>query len=379
MRGWFHERYRHYLAAKGVTTSTQRKYRKEFPSLVRQFPGENPRITAEYARFRFADPKGFKEGSFRTKSEGKNVRLILGKDAESGEFDVQAVLIKRHPRYWAEKSYMEGFAEATKAAEAQGLTEFKFGDSGSVYKVKEAKEILNNLGEAEGVQYLAAKDLVPADFWVSQEAPATNVSVLPAEYLEDASEVPGVPAEFWVAPDSHIPGYWAQKGFFEVVSDQAHHPIEWYEKDYARLSGERGTSSQDKWQDAGAAMFAEVVTAGSARPLLNPREELKKPEATEAMDILFGDEPKNGYYALMKKSGRRLHVTHDGVEFTEGGKRYSVPLENDGLQPGEYADWKKEIAALRKMPVSAIKRRYDIDIDGKRASNKPWFLAKKDG
>jgi len=100
--GWRGESYRHYLASKGIKTSTviKKKYQEEFPLLVKPFTGQNPRITKGYARFRQEDPKKFDESTFRTKDETKNLKIVVGKEKKSGKFKVQSVLVSRK-NYWS--------------------------------------------------------------------------------------------------------------------------------------------------------------------------------------------------------------------------------------------------------------------------------------
>jgi len=91
--GWRGESHRHYLAAKGVRSSWQ----KAFPSLVKSFPGDNPHLTEDYARFRQEDPKKFVKESFRTKKMNKDTSIILGKDKKTKHYKLQSVLIRKAP------------------------------------------------------------------------------------------------------------------------------------------------------------------------------------------------------------------------------------------------------------------------------------------
>jgi hypothetical protein len=95
-RGWFKESYRHYLAAKGVKTShSVAAWQKKHKALVKDFPGDNPHLTDKYARFRQKDPEAFVKGSFRTKDVGEGKKLILGKDSETGKYELQSVLVAK--------------------------------------------------------------------------------------------------------------------------------------------------------------------------------------------------------------------------------------------------------------------------------------------
>jgi hypothetical protein len=67
-------------------------YQGRFPDLVRGFPGENPRITKEFARFRQQDPKKYDD--FRTKKiSGKE--MIFGHNKKTGKWELQSILIKK--------------------------------------------------------------------------------------------------------------------------------------------------------------------------------------------------------------------------------------------------------------------------------------------
>jgi bifunctional non-homologous end joining protein LigD len=57
-------------------------------------------------------------------------------------------------------------------------------------------------------------------------------------------------------------------------------------------------------------------------------------------------------------AGRRIVFrAHDYVEFTENGKRYTVPLEHDALQKSERGDWEREVESIRKMSWSTLKKK----------------------
>jgi DNA polymerase/3'-5' exonuclease PolX len=99
--GWQGESYRHYLAAKGVKT----KYQKRFPELVKDFGGDNPRVTERFARFRQKSPKEFEPGTFRTKYQG-DTELIVGKLKSTGKYAVQSILFKRD-KYFVEKKVLK--------------------------------------------------------------------------------------------------------------------------------------------------------------------------------------------------------------------------------------------------------------------------------
>ena len=92
---WHKDSYRHSLASKGITTSKRMslaaKWRSAYPELVRSFPGENPRITEEYVRFRQKDPSRYTQ--YKTK-EINGRKAILGKN-QKGEYELQSVLIPK--------------------------------------------------------------------------------------------------------------------------------------------------------------------------------------------------------------------------------------------------------------------------------------------
>jgi hypothetical protein len=132
-KGWHYESYRHSLAAKKIKTAlikpsdfvkwsgifltgsvddvalinkklpvngtgvsfagkTKIQLVKEHKDIVKQFPGENPRMTKEFARFRQQDPKKYDD--FRTKKIGDN-EFIYGHNKKSGKWELQSILIKR--------------------------------------------------------------------------------------------------------------------------------------------------------------------------------------------------------------------------------------------------------------------------------------------
>jgi hypothetical protein len=82
--GWFKESYRHSLAAKGIQTKTY--WRKRYPELVKDFPGENPRITKNFARFRQEDPAKYDQ--YMTKGT-----VILGHNKYSDKWEKQSVMV----------------------------------------------------------------------------------------------------------------------------------------------------------------------------------------------------------------------------------------------------------------------------------------------
>jgi hypothetical protein len=88
---WQRDNWRHSLARQGI--STRRYWRDRFPELVKRFPGENPRITEDYVRFRQKDPKLFDK--FRTKETKNGRKVILGKNKKTGEYELQSVLIPK--------------------------------------------------------------------------------------------------------------------------------------------------------------------------------------------------------------------------------------------------------------------------------------------
>lgn len=112
--GWRYESYRHYLAAKGIST-VRKKYQRKFSGLVKDFPGENPRITERFARFRQRDPNDFVKGSFRTKDLGGGKKIVVGKLKSSGKYQVQSVLFDRN-FYWSVKRVLKkGKVHTTKS------------------------------------------------------------------------------------------------------------------------------------------------------------------------------------------------------------------------------------------------------------------------
>lgn len=100
--GWYQDAYRHSLAAKGVKTKLKvhdpkvsvGAWRKKHPELVKDFPGDNPDLTKNYARFRQEDPKKFSE--FRTKEMPGGKILVFGKKKGSDRWALQSVMIKRY-------------------------------------------------------------------------------------------------------------------------------------------------------------------------------------------------------------------------------------------------------------------------------------------
>jgi hypothetical protein len=91
---WYKESARHSLASKGI--KSKKYWQKEYPELVKKFPGENPRITDDFVRFRQADPSKFSK--FRTKAVSPGKQVILGKSKETGEFELQSVVISKNVR-----------------------------------------------------------------------------------------------------------------------------------------------------------------------------------------------------------------------------------------------------------------------------------------
>jgi hypothetical protein len=91
---WNKESYRHSLARRGVKTVSY--WQDKYPELVKPFPGENPRITKNFVRFRQEDPDKFSK--FRTKPVSPGKQVILGKNKETGEFELQSVVISKEAR-----------------------------------------------------------------------------------------------------------------------------------------------------------------------------------------------------------------------------------------------------------------------------------------
>jgi hypothetical protein len=84
-----------YFASKADTEKKLALWRRLHPGLVKkQFRGESPRLTAEYARYRQADPKLFVKGSFRTKMLGDK-KMVFGKEKSSGKYKLQSVFVKK--------------------------------------------------------------------------------------------------------------------------------------------------------------------------------------------------------------------------------------------------------------------------------------------
>lgn len=92
--GWRQDSARHALAAHGV--KSKEYWRQQYPNLVKKFPGENPRITENFVRFRQKDPAKYTD--FKTKVVGDK-EIILGKNKKTGEFELQSVLIPKKARH----------------------------------------------------------------------------------------------------------------------------------------------------------------------------------------------------------------------------------------------------------------------------------------
>jgi len=88
MKGWKNESWRHSLAAKGIKT-----WQKEYKPLVKPFPGENPRLTEDFARFRQQDPGKFSK--FRTKKRKDGKELIFGYNKKTHKWELQSILVPR--------------------------------------------------------------------------------------------------------------------------------------------------------------------------------------------------------------------------------------------------------------------------------------------
>lgn len=67
-------------------------WQKRYPALVKPFPGENPRITAKFARFRQEDPSRFQKDSIRMKKISKDTVIIIGKLKDKKKMSIQSVL-----------------------------------------------------------------------------------------------------------------------------------------------------------------------------------------------------------------------------------------------------------------------------------------------
>jgi hypothetical protein len=65
---------------------------KEHKNIIKDFPGENPRMTEEFAHFRQQDPK--KYDKFRTKQIGDK-DFVYGHNKKSDKWELQSILIKR--------------------------------------------------------------------------------------------------------------------------------------------------------------------------------------------------------------------------------------------------------------------------------------------
>jgi len=114
MKGWHQHSHEHSLAARGITTA---RYRKRFPNLVKPYKGQNPRLTANYARFRQASPSSFVLGTFRTKRVADERAIIVAKRKRDSKFAIQSVMIPRKD-YWAVKRVeKKGKVHVTKSGE----------------------------------------------------------------------------------------------------------------------------------------------------------------------------------------------------------------------------------------------------------------------
>lgn len=99
-RGWFNDSHRHYLAAKGVKTKVE--WRRKYPELVKDFPGDNPRLTEDSARFRQEETTSFYPSSFRTKRVAPGKSIVLGRNKKTGKYGLQSVIINK--RYFADQT-----------------------------------------------------------------------------------------------------------------------------------------------------------------------------------------------------------------------------------------------------------------------------------
>jgi hypothetical protein len=271
MRGWFHESYRHYLAAKGVAT-IRRKYRKEFPDFVRRFPNESPRITGEYARFRQESPGTFEKGSFRTKEVGEDVSIVFGKRKRTGEFGVQSFLIRRHPRYWVDKSRMEEFADAARMAEARGLDEFSFGAHS--YRVKDAREILGGVHDSSA--YLASKRGWEDTDHREGAVEYAERNLRSSNHGDRLGQFSSGVGRMIRHPWRDLDGEWQE---YTAVADN----------DYYGPRGESEPLSKDmmgRSVQRGAALFGRVVSQANVEPLID--QERGRTFRETMMDIEFG-------------------------------------------------------------------------------------------
>lgn len=85
---WHRDNWKHSLARQGISV---KKWQTKHPELVKPFPGENPRITNDFVRFRQNDPSRYDK--FRTKKTKNGREVILGKNKKTGEYELQSVLI----------------------------------------------------------------------------------------------------------------------------------------------------------------------------------------------------------------------------------------------------------------------------------------------
>jgi hypothetical protein len=167
MKGWRYEAFRHSLAAKGVKT-----WQKENKALVKPFPGDNPRLTKEFARFRQEDPG--KYDKFRIKKTKTGKELVFGHNKKTGVWEVQSVLVPR--KSMASKDYL--FIGATDENPRQFIKE----------NLESHED--HSIGHyAKGVEYVLKHPFKDLDGdWVSYNEAAGNHVELSKHPVERAEE-----------------------------------------------------------------------------------------------------------------------------------------------------------------------------------------------
>lgn len=331
MRGWYREPYRHYLAAKGVRTRVE--WRHKYPDLVRSFPGDNPDITRNFARFRQRSPSEFVPGSFRTKRVAPGKSVILGKSKATGKYEVQSVIIRKEyfaekdsmtKRWWLSVSGPKNDVEQTLGLKRYHLAlvhpqhRFEVIDPGDYVKLGfidgrmqqvwvRVKVIKRDGSTGEYVGIVAEKPENPGEVGTDQgshvvfrkenvidmvdlvgEEDIDRGGWLSTKHGETAGQYAhrNVISTFEGTPDDRI------HNFAKGVRSTILHPMtdldeEWEE--YSKVAGKPELLSDDwleRWSQRGAALFGRVATQANVEPIVDVKKDRTFREVM--MDVEFG-------------------------------------------------------------------------------------------
>jgi hypothetical protein len=266
-KGWHFESIRHSLAAKGIKT-----WQKEYKSLVKSFPGENPRLTKEFARFRQEDPG--KYNKFRVKKTKDGKELVFGRNKKTHTWELQSVLVKKSMagKYDNIKKHPEAYDDVL---------------SNRILKHRAKFEELRN------IKYVSKEELdafIAEDRAIREEIKQrSSFAAKDYSFIGTADESPGkfIKENLRATEDHSIEHY--AKGVEYVLK----HPLKDLDGDWESYNESAGNGHVElskhpieRAEERGAALFGRVLSQANMEPLIERGQGRTFREIT--MDVAFG-------------------------------------------------------------------------------------------